>query len=397
MNMQCTIAVKRKGGENMNVNINNLVISQLPDNIIKSNYSSNMNKDMFVNLLNNAMTEAQSIVALLGNNADNLLDINNINSFIEEPKIELEDNEEKRNHSSYENLYGIADIFFFRPTELIEEVPAENKTLNVNYNVMEAKFQPNDLNIITGSELQEKQEAALAFQSNMAEKLTSEIEVQSEPSINNDIEGANETQSMKTIIELSDKQKNEFAHAEMQTADIYLEKNKITISDGSTEIKSQVLSQVKDKIIIMTENAHEPNGIKTITMELRPQALGKVDIKMSYENNKLTIEIKALNEETQKILSTNTNELRELLSKTSEADVKIIVKPYEMKHHNVLNYQNSEQSNVLNFYQNNEQNHQGRQRNKYYYDNNIKTREEDVFSELIDLNYSKIKEGIYGN
>ena len=381
----------------MNVNVNNTAIRQIPDNIIKSNYSSNMNKDMFVNLLNNAMTEAQSIVALLGNNADNLLDINNTNSFIEKPNIELEDNEEKRNHSSYENLYGIADIFFFRPTAVIEEVPAENKTLNVNYNVMEAKLQPNDLNIITGSVLQEKQEAPLAFQSNMAEKLMSEIEVQSEPSINNDIEGAIEAQSMKTTIELSEKQKNEFAHAEMQTTDIYLAKNKITISDSSTEIKSQVLSQVKDKIIIMTGNNNEPNGIKTITMQLRPQALGKVDIKMSYENNKITVEIKALNEETQKILSSNTNELRELLSKTSQADVKIIVKPYELKHQNTPNYQDSLQGNEQNLYQNNEQNHQGRQRNKYYYDNNIKTREEDVFSELIDLNYSKIKEGIHGN
>jgi hypothetical protein len=117
---------------------------------------------------------------------------------------------------------------------------------------------------------------------------------------------------------------------------------------------------------------------------------------MSYENNKLTVEIKASNEETQKILSSNTDELKELLSKTSQTDVKIIVKPYEPKNQNILNYQDNRQGSE-NFYQDNEQNNQGRQRNKYYYDNDIKTKEEDVFSELIDLNYSRIKEGMHGN
>lgn len=379
--------LRGKGGENMNVNVNN-VISQAPDNIIRSNYSNSMNKDMFANMLNNAMAEAQSMMAFLGSNQGSLLTENSID--FEEPSIELEDDDETQAHICCENLNGIADIFFFRPNVVIEEVIDENKALNVDYNVFDSQLLPKGVEQEIGSALQEKQEAALAFQTNMAEKLLSEIEAHGESNISGDNEKIIEAYSMKTAIELSKKQKNEFSYAGIKAADTDLAENKIiTISDGSTEIKSQVLSQVKDKIIFMTENAHEPNGIKTITMELRPQALGKVDIKMSYENNKLTIEIKALNEETQKILSSNTNELRELLSKTSEADVKIIVKPYEMKNHNVLNYQNSEQSNVLNFYQNNEQNHQGRQRNKYYYDNNIKTKEEDVFSELIDLNYSK--------
>ena len=148
----------------------------------------------------------------------------------------------------------------------------------------------------------------------------------------------------------------------MPTTDTTLAKNKITISDGSTEIKSQILSQVKDKIIIMTGNNHDSNGIKTITMQLKPQDLGKVDIKMSYDNDNLTVEIKALNEETQKVLSSNINELRELLSKTSEADVKIIVKPYELKHQNILNFQYSQQGNEQKFYHHNELNLQGRQR-----------------------------------
>lgn len=347
---------------------------------------------MFENMLNNAMAENQNMMALFGNNFGSIPAANGIE--IEDYSIELENNDETKNHNCFENIYGIADIFLFRPNAAIEEVIAENKTTNVDYNFIDAKLK-NGTDITTGSALQEKQESVFAFQDNTAKSLMSEIEIQRDLRISNDTENSNEAQNMKTIIELGKKQKNESAYLEMPDG-IDLKNKIITISDGSTEIKSQVLSQVKDKIIIMTENSQDSNGIKTITMELRPQALGKVDIKMSYENNKLTVEIKASNEETQKILSSNTDELKELLNKTSKTDVKIIVKPYEPKNQNILNYQDNRQGSE-NFYQDNEQNNQGRQRNKYYYDNDIKTKEEDVFSELIDLNYSRIKEGMHGN
>ena len=333
---------------------------------------------MFENMLNNAMAENQNMMALFGNNFGSIPAANGIE--IEDYSIEHENKDETQKQNFYENIYGIADIFLFRPNAAIEEVTAENKITNVDYNFIDAKIQ-NGTDITAGSALK---------------NLVSEIEIQRDLRISNDTENSNEAQNMKTIIELGKKQKNESAYLEVPANDIDLKNKIITISDGSTEIKSQVLSQVKDKIIIMTENSQDSNGIKTITMELRPQALGKVDIKMSYENNKLTVEIKASNEETQKILSSNTDELKELLGKTSQIDVKIIVKPYEPKNQNIINYQDNRQGSE-NFYQDNEQNNQGRQRNKYYYDNDIKTKEEDIFSELIDFNYSRIKEGMNGN
>ncbi len=359
------------------MNVNSLTISQLPGKVIRSDYSNSVNKNMFENMLNNAMAENQNMMELLGKNFGSILAANSIE--IEDYSIEHENKDETQKQNFYENIYGIADIFFFRPNAAIEEVTAENKITNVDYNFIDAKIQ-NGTDITAGSALK---------------NLVSEIEIQRDLGISNDIKSSNEVQSMKTILELGKKQKNEPAYLEMPDC-IDLKNKIITISDGSTEIKSQVLSQVKDKIIIMTENSQDSNGIKTITMELRPQSLGKVDIKMSYENNKLTVEIKASNEETQKILSSNTDELKELLNKTSKTDVKIIVKPYEPKNQNILNYQDNRQGSE-NFYQDNEQNNQGRQRNKYYYDNDIKTKEEDVFSELIDLNYSRIKEGMHGN
>lgn len=364
------------------MDVNSLTISQLPGKIIRSDYSNNANKSMFQNMLINAMAESQSMIGLFENNFKSLSP--DSSGEIEDFWFELESKYKSQNHNCYEIMYGIADIFFFRPNAAIEEAITENRTTNLDYSYMDSKLQ-NSTDIMAGSVLQERQETVFDLQNNMPEN-----EGQSEISISNRIENTNDTQGLKTAIEFSKKQINESAYLEMPEADIDLKNKIITISDGSTEIKSQVLSQVKDKIIIMTQNSQDSNNIKTITMELRPQALGKVEIKMSYENNKLTVEIKASNEETQKILSSNTDELRDLLNKTSDADVKIIVKTHEPDSQNILNYQD-------NLYQDNEHNHQGRQHSKYYGDNDFKTKEEDVFSDLIDLNYYRIKEGMHGN
>lgn len=361
----------------MNVNANSFVISQAPYNI-RSNYSTGM-KENFAAMLENAMVKGQSIV-FLGSDFNNLLTAN------KDCNVDFEDNDEIQNHISYENLSSLADIFFFRPNVVKGEVAVENETLNVAHAVLD-----NQLNQFMDH-----------INSLNQGKLMPETKVNTEkPEIEVQGKELSEVYNEKSIFKRdSERPKNEYEHAELLTVDTPPVKNKIiTISDESTEIKSQVLTQVKDKIIIMTEKGQDSNNIKTITMELQPQNLGKVNIKMIYENNKLTVEIKALNEETQKILSSNIDELRDMLCKAS-LDVKIFLKPYEfeLKHQPIQNYQNTEQGNEQNFYQSNEQNFgQGRQRNKYYNDNNIKQKKEDAFSELIDLSNLKVKEGRYGN
>lgn len=374
-----------KGGENMNVNINNLVIGKRPDNIIRSN-SSSIKKGMFASMLENAITENQDIL-LLGDDFSNLL----ISKDSSEGYVNFEgfeDNEETYNHIGYENIIGLTDIFFFRPDMVKDEVLSDNLVFNVDYDVFKNQYHSKSIENIKSP--QENQETDLiTSQPNVAVKLTPDGNLE----INKDIID-NEKQQIEVQ---SGKLKNE--HTEISMIDSTLVKNKIiTVSDESTEIKSQVLSQVKDKIIIIAEKGHEVDSIKTITMQLQPQNLGKVDIKLIYENNKLIVEIKALYEETQKILSSNTGKLHDLLSKSSKSDVEIIMKPYEFELKQQPIHQNSAQGYEQNFYQNNDQNHgqQGRQRNKYYHDN-IKRNEEDIFSELIDLSNLKIKEGIYGN
>jgi len=161
--------------------------------------------------------------------------------------------------------------------------------------------------------------------------------------------------------------------------------NIIKVSDESTLLKAQVLSQVTDKVTFMAEEGPEAGStVKHVTMELNPNNLGKVDIKMTFENNKVTVEIKALNEETQNIISSNIDELAKILSKSSET-VNIVFKSNDSRYEDqVYNYNN--QSNEQNLNQDDPNYEHGRQKNSYYYnaDENSNNKEEDsVFSQLI--------------
>ncbi len=171
---------------------------------------------------------------------------------------------------------------------------------------------------------------------------------------------------------------------------VHAENKIITISDESSQIKPQVLSQVRDKIAFMAGEGSD-SGTKQVTMELHPNNLGKVDIKMTFEDNKITVEIKALNEETQKILSSGAGELTKILNKTTESSINVVVKNSEIHHDNqTYNYnQNNEQRYGENYDQ---QDGHGRQKNYYYKEDNKENSDEDsIFSELINLRNLKLQ------
>jgi len=166
------------------------------------------------------------------------------------------------------------------------------------------------------------------------------------------------------------------------------EKVIIPLSDESSQVRTSVMSQIKEKILINVEKG-ENQGIRTVTMELEPKHLGKVDIKIIFEENSLRVEIKAAKEETQKIISSGIDELKDLLSKGSQ-DIKIIVSPekyYQEPKNTILQHLNNRQGHE-NFYGNfdgnsgQRQEQYQRQRSNYY--NNIR-KKEDIFSELVKL------------
>ena len=155
------------------------------------------------------------------------------------------------------------------------------------------------------------------------------------------------TYSEKLISQIENnrnKLKNEINyHAEIAQSNkaIISDNNVIEVSDVSNEIRSSILSQVEDKVVLMINEG--TNGTKNVIMELNPENMGKVYIKMTYHNNQLSVEIKALNKETQKILFSNSGELLKVLTESVDSNVNIVVKHHEsMYEQNQLDYnQNS--------------------------------------------------------
>lgn len=82
----------------------------------------------------------------------------------------------------------------------------------------------------------------------------------------------------------------------------------IKINDESSLIKESVMSQIKDQIVLM-----KSNGIQTVTMQLTPENLGKLDIRMVFEKGNLSVEILASNPKTHSLILSNISELKSVL------------------------------------------------------------------------------------
>lgn len=150
---------------------------------------------------------------------------------------------------------------------------------------------------------------------------------------------------------------------------MFSENKIIQVSDESSYIKSSAISQIKEKIELMVSEG--TNGTKEVTMELQPENLGKVNIKMFYEDKKLTVEIKALNEETSKLLMSNTQELAKVLNKTVDSNVNVVVKHDSTYAENPLDY--------------NQDKGQNQQKNNYTYSgNNQDDNDDDMFSQIMN-------------
>ncbi len=149
----------------------------------------------------------------------------------------------------------------------------------------------------------------------------------------------------------------------------------IEITDESNKLNSAVTTQVKDKVNLMYNEK-----TSQITMQLDPENLGKIDIKMSFGEDSLKLEITTFNEETNKILNSSVSDLISTLKSNSEKPVEVIFKS-EISHNDKhFNYNQANENNDQN-YQNQKQ-----QRNKYFYDNKFADDEEKsgVFEKLIN-------------
>ncbi|WP_313341592.1 flagellar hook-length control protein FliK [Sedimentibacter sp.] len=397
---------------NVNMDLNN-VLNQVQNNL-NTNMAPVMGKDTFLAMLTNMMTDNslnqlpvitdntemnnEFMEFLTGSGTDylNLLNMNNIdiNPVITETDVFTSDGD-KTEKSDAENIlessYLMQNYFNLIAPQImgITEntgsnsdaymLPELNNLQSLNHGIYENSFlnngntsysnmKPSDIN----AEQVHNEKTALSPQ---AEKLITEIEGRRDK-LKNDINFNAETLNANA------------------NKNITPENNKIIqLNDESTQIKSQVLEQVRDNIVMLTEaNKGDGNTVKQVTMELYPKELGKVDIKMTMVDNKMTVEVKALNEETQKILASNGEELLKLLNKTSET-VSIVIKSNDSsQEHHLTNYYDKENQN--NEYNQDDQNldQDNKRRNYYFYEEDGKNSDDDTFSELINLRSAKINQ-----
>lgn len=367
---------------NMNVNLNSF-LSNIPENVIITNKLSGSDKSSFMNMLammigsksdlqnpsGNSEVNLNFLELLTGSNNMNVKNLSDVNATNTEVfnKI-ISDKQEKKEDDNSEELVNLQNYLNIVASSFIKTEPqflTENLTEILNTGYVQA-LKPSSMNfnsqnglkkedhgimqnIISGGEMikmasiTDTEAGKISPLETSAEKLITEIQDQ--------IDGQKNKTNLQTEILTTD---NTFAQ-EQNTI--------IKVSDESSLLKPKVLSQIKDKIVFMSEEGPEPgNTTKHVTMELHPVSLGKVDIKMTFENNKITVEIKAMNEETQKLISSNSNELAKILGKTSES-VNIIVKSNELHfEHQVYNYNHSEQKNEQGFNQDDQNYGHGRQK-----------------------------------
>jgi flagellar hook-length control protein FliK len=151
------------------------------------------------------------------------------------------------------------------------------------------------------------------------------------------------------------------------------------VSDESSKIGNEVLSQVEDKIIMMTKD-----GIKYVSMELSPESLGKIDIKMFIEKEQMTVEIVALNKDTEKILVLHADELANILNKENDTSVNVVVKTNSDQ----INQYGQNSSN-LNY--NDDRNKNQNSTKDYTFSKNIKiNNDESIITKVVNLNNLKL-------
>lgn len=397
---------------NSSMNISNMSINQIPGQVTGNNQQANMNKGEFLNMLqmvmtknNSSQTMTQQSYSSTDSNFMELLlgsDLNNFDAIANSDVVNNKDifngiNKEEKQFSEndVQNIVGMLEALQIVNPDITKlEMPTDNlvynngmtekgnnlsKLINLdNYqnssNSISEKLNTLEYGSVVNLEVPIKENQQLQPLSASAEKLISEIEGHRDKFKN----------KLDNQVELLIKNKP-----------LMENQNKIiTISDESTEIKSQVLSQVKDKIVFMAgEGAESNNTVKQVTMELHPHNLGKVNIKMTYENDKITVEIKALNEETQRIISSNAGELTDILKKTTETVVNVEVKPFNSEQKSTNYNPNNDQNYQQNYNQdNNQSNENAKQGNSYQHKdgNNKNNEKDDTFSQLINLRNSKL-------
>jgi flagellar hook-length control protein FliK len=122
------------------------------------------------------------------------------------------------------------------------------------------------------------------------------------------------------------------------------EKVVVQISDTPAATKTPVTNQVANAVV-----QHLKTGKRQFQIDLYPQSLGKVSVKLVAEKGILTIEIAAANPKTQSLLASSSGEIRSLLQTTTGQTVEVTAQQPDAQQYtdqNLAGQQQQEQSSA---------------------------------------------------
>ncbi len=154
----------------------------------------------------------------------------------------------------------------------------------------------------------------------------------------------------------------------VQTKETQTDNLAVKVESEFTAVKESVFEQIKDQIITMRSD-----GKQSVTMQLRPEELGKLDIKMVLEKGELTIEILTSNAKAHSLILSSIPELESVIKNSMAADK------------NYMNFDNSKQLSEENARQNNQgYNDQSSQQQSQQEENNNKRVFEELYTNSIE-------------
>jgi len=138
----------------------------------------------------------------------------------------------------------------------------------------------------------------------------------------------------------------------------------IKVSGASSDSAKTAFSQITDQIAV-----NYKAGNPQFQMELHPQNLGKVSVKLSMQSGILTVEIAAANPKTQSMLMASSDQIKSVLQSTVDQPVRVLEpaqdklwyqqqdqssqsqsqqqqQEKQQQHRNVISYLNSKDSDI---------------------------------------------------
>lgn len=164
-----------------------------------------------------------------------------------------------------------------------------------------------------------KNSAEVSFQNYPSDSQTSSV--YSDSRTDSGFQTADKTQSAavsETVTEQKD-EKPEKADILPASYSLSSRRTVVQISDASSQVGKPVLHQVTDQILVnYNQNRTE------FQMELYPEKLGKVSVKLTMENNVLTVAVSAEDSKTQSLLLSHAGHIQSILQDSTKQNVQVV-------------------------------------------------------------------------